>query len=443
MSNLSEILPKVSPTVTAIYAYWKARGDSETRRRYLGMSAIGEECERRLWYSFRHASAEEFEGRMYRLFNRGHREEEVVAQELRGAGYEVHLVGEDGKQFGFSDIGGHFRGHMDAAILGVIDAPKSWHVGEFKTHSSKSFAKLVKEGVAKAEPVHYAQMQIYMSKSGMDRALYVAINKDTDEVYVERIRHEPTATAIITAKARRIITATKPPARIAERRDDFRCKFCPAIDICHGSTGPAPAVPIKAASCRQCVHATPELDGDGRWSCAKHGKDLTNDDQDRCCPSFLFIPDFITFAEVADAHKTADGQDYIEFRNKADGSIWYHGPDRDGGHYAAEDLATLPVNLIGATSSVPAPGLLERYTGEHIKSIEVNPSEIPAAWQHLFDELVPCSISTENSDEWDAFEYTGGRLLIVSVDYSAAEIRINTSPDNEIYTLNKAKIDAL
>ena len=46
--------------------------------------------------------------------------------------------------------------------LGIPEAPKTWHVLEFKTHNSKSFAKLEKEGVQKSNPMHYAQMQVYM-----------------------------------------------------------------------------------------------------------------------------------------------------------------------------------------------------------------------------------------------------------------------------------------
>src|SRR5690606_21675374 len=110
------------------YEYWKSRGGAEKPRQYLGMSAIGKECDRALWYGFRHAAREEFEGRLYRLFNRGHREEATFAEELRGIGCTVLLEDEKGKQFGFVAHGGHYRGHMDAAILGLPEAPNTWHV---------------------------------------------------------------------------------------------------------------------------------------------------------------------------------------------------------------------------------------------------------------------------------------------------------------------------
>ena len=118
MTNLSDILPSQSETVQAIKAYWKTRGDSEPARGYLGASSIGIECSRELWYSFRKCSEPSFDGRMYRLFNRGHKEEARFVEELRGIGCEVHEFDENGNQFKVIACDGHFLGHTDGAVLG-------------------------------------------------------------------------------------------------------------------------------------------------------------------------------------------------------------------------------------------------------------------------------------------------------------------------------------
>lgn len=55
---------------------------------------------------------------------------------------------ETGRQFRVEAHGGHFGGSLDAVALGPLEAPKTWHVVEFKTHSAKSFAELVAKGVA-------------------------------------------------------------------------------------------------------------------------------------------------------------------------------------------------------------------------------------------------------------------------------------------------------
>lgn len=343
-------LPEPKPdslTVEMIYEAYQRAARSEKRRGYLGASQIGGPCERALWYGFRWCGeGESFDGRMLRLFATGDLEEERFGADLRSIGCEVHLVDPDtGKQFAVSAVAGHFRGHMDGAALGVPEAPKTWHLLEFKTHNAKSFATLRAQSVAKAKPEHYAQMAVYMALGGLKRALYLAVNKDTDELYSERLRWEevrPDAEALL-ARAERVVKAKFPPARLSDDRDHFQCRWCSYRELCHESTPPAPAVPLKV-TCRSCVHATPEMDGDGRWSCAKKGKTLAVAEQERACPDHLFIPDLIAFAECVDAGYSPDG-DWTEYQNQ-DGTTWRNG--RQEGHYTSEELAMLPGPLVGA-----------------------------------------------------------------------------------------------
>ena len=62
-----------SETVARIWEWWARKGRSEAPRRYLGASVAGHECDRYLWLHFRGLFRERFEGRMYRLFERGRR----------------------------------------------------------------------------------------------------------------------------------------------------------------------------------------------------------------------------------------------------------------------------------------------------------------------------------------------------------------------------------
>ena len=189
MTDVTKYLPQESPVVDAIYAWHKQQGDAEPSRGYCGASEIGHPCERYLWYKIRNCCKEDISGRVYRLFETGDLAESRFVKELRAIDCEVHEVDEHGNQFAVYAHGGHFSGHMDSAILGIPGAEKTWHVGEFKTHSKKNFTKL-KCGVKNAFPKHYAQMQAYMHKTGMKRALYLAVNKDTDELYAERIHYD-------------------------------------------------------------------------------------------------------------------------------------------------------------------------------------------------------------------------------------------------------------
>jgi hypothetical protein len=151
----------------------KAHEDRIDRPRpHLGASMLGGVCERRIWLSFRWAVQPKFSGRILRLFRRGHQEEANIIKDLRAIGVMVKPVDtQDGVNFG-----SHVSGSIDAIIDGgVPEAPTKRHIGEFKTHSLKSFNDVEAKGVEKSKPEHYAQMQVYMHGTGIDRALYVAV----------------------------------------------------------------------------------------------------------------------------------------------------------------------------------------------------------------------------------------------------------------------------
>lgn len=271
-------------TVAKIYAHYEATQE-DGRRPHLGASLIGKPCERALWYTFRWATVKRHPGRLLRLFETGQMAEARFTKNLRDIGVTVMDTAPDGKQWSVSDFGGHFGGSMDGAGIGFEEAPKTWHVVEYKTHSAKSFADLTKNGVAKSKPEHFAQMQTYMGYQGMERAAYMAVNKDTDELYFERIDFDPVEFAQIKARAERVIRAAEPPLRISNDPSFFQCKFCDHWDVCHAAKAPA-------VSCRTCAHSTPELGGDKRWSCTVFEMDIgyiAQLESDKCS-AHRFIP---------------------------------------------------------------------------------------------------------------------------------------------------------
>ena len=346
MGDLSEFMPQGSKTVELIHAHYKARADAEPQRGYLGASVAGHECDRFLWYTFRGVIREDAEGRMYRLWQTGHREEARMLDDLRAIGLKVFdRDPETQDQFELLGHGGHFSGHMDAVVLGVPEAPKTPHVAECKTHKASSFNDLVKKGVRASKPVHFAQMQVYMGAFRIDRALYLAHNKDTDELHAERVRFEPEFYAKVLARARKIIETSKAPEKCSSRSDDWRCNMCPAQGLCWGAWE-KPAVPIRAQTCKACVHSTALTVGSSKaaWSCAKYETEV--DPQVGAeCPSFLLLPGLVSFAEPTDS-----GDDWIEFTNTSDGTKWRHGVARLVGTWSLAGLM--------------APGYGPRHAGE-------------------------------------------------------------------------------
>ncbi|WP_309382040.1 hypothetical protein [Cerasicoccus frondis] len=414
MGNLSQFMPEETETIRRIFDWHKEQGVAEPPRGYLGASIIGHDCDRYLWYCFRQALKPEFSGRLYRLFETGDLEEIRFVKELRAIGCEVHEVDpKTGEQFEVNAINGHFSGHMDGCASGIPEAPKTWHVLEFKTHNAKSFEKLRKTGVKASKPQHYAQMMSYMGLTGMSRALYLARNKDNDDLYGERIRYNAEEFKGLMARAERIIKANEAPERCASRPDDFRCRFCDAKTLCWGGESEV-AVPLPDVSCRTCCHATAELTGAPcRWSCARMKYDIP---ENVPCDDHLLLPSLIHFADPVDA-----GEDHIEFKNKSDGAVWQHGPHP--GQYSTKAL----INSLGPLapgSGEPSnpPVIVAGYEDAYCRWVG-SPEGITAAMDELgFGALMEHQPNhTDDSGAMRYFEY-GNVLVVVNQEANEATI---------------------
>lgn len=305
---MAPLPPPPTPTLDAIYAAYVAdAGDGF--RDHLGASIIGKDCERALWYGFRWVTRVSFPGRMLRLFDTGNREEERLVRDLRRTGATVLDTDPDtGRQWRVSAHGGHFGGSLDAVAIGLLEAPRTWHVLEFKTHGAKSFADLKRHGVRQSKPQHHAQMQVYMHLTGITRAMYLAVCKDTDEIHIERIRADCDAGERLLARARRIIDAPRPPARISDDPTWWQCRLCEHHELCHGDRA-------AETNCRMCLHATPV---EGGWHCARWNGMIGPKEQRCGCPSHLYVPDLVP-GEAVDA-----GDDWVEYR-MPDGTRWING----------------------------------------------------------------------------------------------------------------------
>jgi len=277
-----------------------------------------------LWLTFHHAKAKKFEGRMYRLFETGKREEARIVQNLRSIGCEVHA--DDGSsQYAFRALGGHFAGSMDAVITGYHEAPKKWIVVEMKTHSAKSFKDLLEKKVQASKPMHYAQMQTYMGTSGIDRALYFAVNKDTDDIYTEYLHFDQAEFERLRIRAERIIKAAEPPLKISNDPSWYQCKMCDMADICHGTEAPE-------VNCRTCCHSTPDTVAGG-WSCVRKGT------ANAVCSDHRYIPALLeNFAEMTDANEAGN---WVKYRNKLTGANFYNGDLSSSEIHACHDKRAL------------------------------------------------------------------------------------------------------
>jgi len=207
-------------------------------------------------------------------------------------------LGSGPAQWTFSGVDGHFGGSCDGQLLGLDPAFGLEGPGllETKTHGEKSFIDIAGKldeyrkyvtapdtvpfpgkGVISSKIEHYAQMQTYMHNFKLKWALYVAICKNTDDLYMEIIHYKPEVAEAYDDRARHVVAAQHPPARISENSSWWECKFCDYRELCHHA-----ATPHK--NCRSCIYARPIANGD--WMCDKYRQNIPPDFMVKGCASW-------------------------------------------------------------------------------------------------------------------------------------------------------------
>lgn len=256
----------------------------EPIRSHMGCSSLGHECNRYIWLNFRWAFKESFSGRMLRLFRRGHHEERFVVEDLRSVGIDVRDCLNNQKRV---DLGCHVAGHPDGEIVrGMPEDPKGKYLLEVKTHNKASFSDVLKNGVRKAVPQHYAQMQLYMKGRELLKALYYAVCKNDDEVYTDIIEYDSEFTEKLLAKGQRLALDDRMPPPISKDPSFFICKMCSAHDFCHNTKT------TTEVNCRTCAHSTAK--DDSTWRCERHDADgIPAYFQAKGCDSHVLHPDLV------------------------------------------------------------------------------------------------------------------------------------------------------
>ncbi len=208
-------------------------------RDYLGASRIGEPCARRLVYEVTHTPPDpgkEFQGRSLRIFAAGHVFEDLAIRWLRQAGFDLRTESRTGGPFGFETAGGRIRGHVDGVIVAGPDVGLVWPVlWEHKALKASSWSDTAKKGVQVSKPVYWGQIQIYMAYLGLASALFTALNKDTCELYHERVPFDPPGAQALSDKAVDVLRAADAGEllpRIATHADFYLCRFCPFAARC-------------------------------------------------------------------------------------------------------------------------------------------------------------------------------------------------------------------
>lgn len=255
------------------------RGGDSPFREHLGASVAGTDCARAIWYDFHWCIKPQFDARTLRLFNRGHLEEARFTAMLLMIGCKVYQQDANGKQYRIHFAGGHAGGSGDGVVQGLPDLrPDQFALIECKTHGDDSFKKLLKYGVKESKKEHFIQMNIYMYKMGLAVALYMAVNKNTDELYLELVEVDTVTAEYYINRATKIVWADKAPPKYSKSVSLPPCAWCKNKKICHFEG----AVEMN---CRTCAYSEPHPDKKA-WVCKKHIKDLDFEAQLVGCDSY-------------------------------------------------------------------------------------------------------------------------------------------------------------
>jgi len=270
-------LGKVIPHMGDAY-----RTDEFPFRSHLGASGIGQDCPRKIWYGFHWTTEAKHDGRLLRLFNRGHLEEARFIAALLTIGAEVYQQDENGNQFRIHDAAGHFGGSGDGIVVNIPDLEAGVKaLCEFKTSAEKPFLEIEKKGCRESKFEHYVQMQVYMRKMGLTVALYMVVNKNNDKLYGEIIPFNPEIADAYIDRGVKLVWTENPPEKISQSPGWWKCRFCDDHAVCHKGKAPA-------RNCRTCVHGKPK--GDGHWHCTNLEADnfgpITKEQQYAACPMY-------------------------------------------------------------------------------------------------------------------------------------------------------------
>ena len=230
---------------------------TQSHREYLGVSQIGKECKRQLWYQFRCYLDRDITPRQNRLFARGHNEEPIIIKDLKDIGVDILSYQEE------AITGhGHIKGHSDGRLANVPGYKKVEVLLEAKTANDANFKKVKRLGVEKWNPSYYIQAQCYMYLFDLPVCLFIVVNKNDDYRHYEFIKVDRSfADSKICDAINYVLFASTPPPRVSEDNEFYLCNWCDYSEICHGNSK------TFNKNCRTCKFSAPA--SDGKWGCIK------------------------------------------------------------------------------------------------------------------------------------------------------------------------------
>jgi hypothetical protein len=221
----------------------------------------------------------------------------------------------------------------------------------------------------------------------IDRAMYMGVNKNTDDVYCEWLHFDKDHFAVLMARAQNLIDQTSSPEPLSRDPSYFICKMCNFHKHCHNGVA-------AEVNCRTCCHSTPVENG--AWSCGHHKKLIDDQAQRAGCEAHLMIPSLIPYAAPIDG-----GESWIAYKHRELGGTFVNGREEVEGYgptFSSQELHMCPGSLISDMAKLKA-----EFPGSKVVSGEVK--EDPIVWP-FFDDLAvdPATIPVKSDHPIKAAE---------------------------------------
>lgn len=311
------------PTTQLILSAVDAQAKPRLGPGRIGASQIGGDP-REVWLAWRWCLPQNVDARTRMIWRHGDLIETELVRLLRQAGLEVIDREQGGDQIGYTALGGHYAMRLDGVVRGLPEAPGVWHTLEAKSMANKYHTKLCREGLKAANPEYHAQCQTGMHHAGLARCLFIAYNKDTSALYIERIRADQSGAAIMT-KALDVAQAEGPPESSYPDESWWKIKWRPDRYKAIYWGRELPPTP----NCRNCRFSTPILkdtENRAQWLCGRHNVTLSHEQQQAGCIDHNWIPALVPakLLQIDIGHAAARYErDGVEFWNVPHGQHQY------------------------------------------------------------------------------------------------------------------------
>lgn len=211
----------------------------------IGFGEIGHECSRYLYLKIHSKEPEIFTAEALRRMEAGKRDEKLMEEQLRSlGGIELHTTDpkRENKQFKLDFLDGRLTGRLDGALIGLPQAPATWHVWENKGCDDKKFDNLIKlkrewddenKVLLEWNFKYYAQVQMNILGAELERCYMTVCTPGLRRITSLRIKSDILYGKSLVEKARMIINAKEPPPRIGDATW-YQCKNCRFYGECHG-----------------------------------------------------------------------------------------------------------------------------------------------------------------------------------------------------------------